>query len=74
VVLTYLNPEAAKTKAETLAAAICTEKVLHEGVALGVSAAFGLSHFNISDTAEKLLAKADEAMYADKALHRRARA
>lgn len=74
VVLTYLNAEAAKTKAEALAAAICTEKVLHEGEQLGVNAAFGLSHFNISDSAEKLLAKADEAMYADKALHRRARA
>jgi diguanylate cyclase (GGDEF)-like protein len=74
VVLTYLHPEAAKTKAETLAAAIRTEKVLHEGEPLSVNAAFGLSHFNTSDSAEKLLAKADEAMYADKALHRRARA
>jgi diguanylate cyclase (GGDEF)-like protein len=74
VVLTYLNADAAKTKAETLAAAICTEKVLHEGEQLSVNAAFGLSHFNTSDSAEKLLAKADEAMYADKALHRRARA
>jgi diguanylate cyclase (GGDEF)-like protein len=74
VVLTYLNAEQARAKAETLAAAICTEKVLHEGQQLGVNAAFGLSHFNISDSAEKLLAKADEAMYADKALHRRARA
>jgi diguanylate cyclase (GGDEF)-like protein len=74
VVLTHLNPEAARAKAETLAAAICTEKVLHDGAPLSVSAAFGLSHFNVSDSAEKLLAKADEAMYADKALHRRARA
>jgi len=74
VILTYLNAEAAKTKAETLAAAIRTEKVLHEGVVLCVNAAFGLAHFNTSDTAERLLAQADEAMYLDNALHRRARA
>lgn len=74
VVLTYLNADAAKAKAETLAAAIRTEKMLHDGEALSVNAAFGLAHFNARDSAEKLLAKADEAMYVDKALHRRARA
>jgi diguanylate cyclase (GGDEF)-like protein len=74
VVLTHLTPDAALQKAETLAAAICTDRVFHDGVALFVNAAFGVSHVATRDTAEQLLARADEAMYVDKALHRRARA
>jgi diguanylate cyclase (GGDEF)-like protein len=74
VVLSHLAPAAAKLKAEALAAAICTERVLHGGEAHFVSAAFGITHFRPSDTAEGVLARADEAMYADKALHRRAQA
>jgi diguanylate cyclase (GGDEF)-like protein len=74
VVLSHLGPEAAKVKAESLAAAICTERVLHAGQAHYVSAAIGMAHFRPGDTAESVLARADEAMYADKALHRRAQA
>ena len=74
VVLSHLGPEAAKVKAEALAAAICTERVLHAGQAHYVSAAIGMAHFRPGDTAEGVLARADEAMYADKALHRRAQA
>src|SRR5215510_7234851 len=37
VVLTHLAPKAAKQKAEALAAAICTERVLHGGQPLFVS-------------------------------------
>jgi diguanylate cyclase (GGDEF)-like protein len=74
VVLTHLAPEAARIKAEALAAAICTERVLVNGEAHSVSAAIGISHFVANQTAEQILARADEAMYADKALHRRARA
>ncbi len=74
VVLSHLGPDAAKVKAEALAAAICTERVLHAGEAHYVSAAIGMAHFKASDTAEGVLARADEAMYADKALHRRAQA
>jgi diguanylate cyclase (GGDEF)-like protein len=74
VVLTHLAPAAAKAKAETLAAAICTERVLHGDDTHFVSAAFGITHFRPTDTAEGVLARADEAMYADKALHRRAQA
>jgi diguanylate cyclase (GGDEF)-like protein len=74
VVLTHLGPEAAMQKAESLAAALCTERVLHEGTPLYVSAAFGVAQIGQGDTAEKALARADEAMYADKALHRRAQA
>lgn len=74
VVLTHVGADAARLKAETLAAALCTEKVLHEGIPLYVSAAYGVAPMAAGDTAEKALAKADEAMYADKALHRRAQA
>jgi diguanylate cyclase (GGDEF)-like protein len=74
VLLTHIGPEAALVKAEALAAALCTEKVLHDGVPHYVSAAFGVTHLAAGDTAERALARADEAMYADKALHRRAQA
>ncbi len=72
VVLTHLAPKAAKRKAEALAAAICTERVLYGGEPLFVSAALGIAHFKPNDSAEGVLARADEAMYADKRLHRRA--
>jgi diguanylate cyclase (GGDEF)-like protein len=74
VILTHTDPEAAAAKAEALAATLCTEKVLFNGAPLYVSAAYGVTHIGIGDTAEKALARADEAMYADKALHRRAQA
>jgi diguanylate cyclase (GGDEF)-like protein len=74
VVLTHVGPDAARIKAESLAAAVCTEKVLHNGESHFVSAAFGMTNFSAGDTAEGVLARADEAMYADKALHRRAMA
>lgn len=74
VVLTHVSPEAAKAKAEALAAAIRTERHLHEGVQLSVSASYGMTRIDGHDSAERLLAHADEAMYADKALSRRARA
>jgi len=74
VVLTHVSPEAAKAKAEVLAAAIRTERHLHEGLQLSVSASYGMTRIDGRDSAERLLARADEAMYADKALNRRARA
>ena len=74
VVLTHTDPEAAALKAEALAATLCTERVLFNGTPLYVSAAYGITHIGAGDTAEKALARADEAMYADKALHRRAQA
>ena len=72
VILTHTDPDAAAAKAEALAATLCTEKVLYNGVPLYVSASYGITRIGIGDTAEKALARADEAMYADKALHRRA--
>ena len=74
VMLTHTDPEAAAEKAEALAATLCTEKVLFNGIPLYVSAAYGITQVAVGDTAEKALARADEAMYADKALHRRAQA
>lgn len=74
VVLTHINAEAAAQKAETLAATLCTEKILHNGTPLYISAAYGITQLGLMDTAEKALARADEAMFADKALHRRAQA
>jgi diguanylate cyclase (GGDEF)-like protein len=74
VVLSHVPAEAARVKAEALAAAICTEKVLHEGIALYASAAVGIAPFVANEGAEQTLARADESMYADKALHRRAQA
>lgn len=74
VVLTHVGAEAATHKAEALAAALATERVLHDGQAHYVSAAYGIAHIGADDTAERALARADEAMYADKVLHRRAQA
>lgn len=74
VVLSHVNPDAARTKAEALAAAICTERVLVDGVALYPSAAIGVAPFTAGEGAEQTLARADERMYQDKALHRRAQA
>lgn len=74
VLLTHIGPDAAAAKAETLVAALATERVLHEGVPHFVSAAYGVAHIDLDDTAESALARADEAMYADKALYRRAAA
>lgn len=74
VLLTHLGPEAAAAKAEALVAALATERVLHEGIPHYVSAAYGIAHIDLEDTAEGALARADEAMYADKALYRRAAA
>ncbi len=74
VVLSHVTPDAARVKAEALAAAICTDRVLHNGEAHFISAAFGITNLISGDSAEGVLARADEAMYADKALHRRAMA
>lgn len=74
VVLTHVSAEAAAAKAETLAATLSTEKVLFNGAPLYVSTAYGVTHLEAADTAERAIARADEAMYADKALYRRAQA
>jgi diguanylate cyclase (GGDEF)-like protein len=74
VLMTHVAPEAALEKAEALAAALRTERVPHDGLMLEISASYGLARMLPDDTAERALARADEAMYRDKALHRRARA
>lgn len=74
VVLTHVSPEAARAKAEALSAALRTERMHHDGVELSVAASFGVAVIDGSETAERVLALADEAMFADKALNRRASA
>ncbi len=74
VVLTHVGPEAARQKAEALAAALRTERMHHDGVELSVATSFGVADIDGTEAAERVLALADEAMFADKALNRRARA
>lgn len=70
VVLTHLPKTAAKLKADSLEAAIRSERILHDGERLKVSASIGVIPFNAKDSAETLLALADEQMFADKARKR----
>lgn len=72
VVLTHLPKTAAKLKADALEVAIRSERVLHDGERLDVSASIGVIPFNAKDSAEALLAQADEAMFANKARNRKA--
>ena len=58
VVLTHLGAEAAQVKAEALAAALCTEKVLHEGQAHYVSAAVRVAAVGDGATDEEAPASA----------------
>lgn len=69
-VLTHLDPEAARYKAEALADAICMLKVKHGGATLTIDVSYGVSQFTPDESAEQLLARADEAMYMDKAAAR----
>jgi diguanylate cyclase (GGDEF)-like protein len=74
VVLTHVSPEAARAKAHALAAAIASERLLHDGQPIAVSACLGCRDFAAGDTAEGLLALADAEMYAHKSEARRASA
>ncbi len=71
VVLTHLPKTAARLKAEALEGAIRSERILHDGERLKVSASIGVIPFNAKDSAEALLAQADEAMFANKARSRK---
>lgn len=66
VILAQSNLEDAKRKAAKLQDAISAEPCLHEGLAHIVSASFGVHPIAKSDDAEAALARADEAMYANK--------
>lgn len=74
VVLTHVGPEAARHKAEALAAALRTERMHHDGIELSVATSYGVADIDGEESAERVLARADEAMFADKALNRRASA
>ncbi|MBI1340501.1 diguanylate cyclase [bacterium] len=74
VVLTHVDPEAARLKADALAAAICSERIRWEGITLSIDVSYGVCRFLQDDTSEQVLARADEAMYQEKHFHRAARA
>tara|TARA_R100001086_G_scaffold240629_2_gene166906 strand:- start:221 stop:979 length:759 start_codon:yes stop_codon:yes gene_type:complete len=66
VVLTSVSPEIARQKAAQLASAISETIVEFEGKSLSVEASYGLTPFLSEASAERLVALADEAMYAQK--------
>jgi diguanylate cyclase (GGDEF)-like protein len=74
VILTHVSHKAALAKAAQLAIAMSDKALLPDGVTSAISTAFGVAEFSPGDTAERVLARADEAMYADKAQTRKARA
>lgn len=66
VILAKAGSGDARTKGAQLADAIRTTRVSYMGQMLGVGAAFGTHCFEEGDTAEHVIARADEAMYANK--------
>jgi diguanylate cyclase (GGDEF)-like protein len=66
VILAQSNLEDAKRKATKLQDAIAASPCVHEGLEHIVNASFGVHPIAKSDDAEEALARADEAMYANK--------
>ena len=66
VILAQSNLEDAKRKAAKLQAAIAASPCVHEGLEHIVGASFGVHPIAQSEDAEAALARADEAMYANK--------
>jgi diguanylate cyclase (GGDEF)-like protein len=66
VILAQSNLEDAKRKAAKLQAAISAAPCVHEGLEHIVSASFGVHPIARTEDAEAALARADEAMYANK--------
>ena len=66
VILAQSNLEDAKRKAAKLQAAISASPCVHEGLEHIVGASFGVHPIAQSEDAESALARADEAMYANK--------
>ena len=65
-VLTSVSPETALTKANQLASAISDLSIPHEGDALQVAASYGVTPLDPNESPQVQVARADEAMYADK--------
>lgn len=71
-VLTSIDPDTARSKAQQLAKDISEIAVEFEGNTLQIKTSFGIARLNQDETAEIQIARADEAMYAAK-LRRRDR-
>jgi len=74
VILAKSNLADARRKAKSLAAAIQNSPCVHEGVSHKLSASIGVHSVARTEDAEAALARADEAMYANKKAVRRASA
>jgi diguanylate cyclase (GGDEF)-like protein len=64
VILTHLDEEAARAKAEALIAAINTTSICRADIKISVSLGYGLAMLQSSDCVRSVLARADTAMYA----------
>ncbi len=65
-VLTSVDPETGRQKAEQLASSIREIEVTFEGATFGVGVSYGIADLNPEVTPDDHVARADEAMYADK--------
>lgn len=65
-VLTSVSPDTAAQKAEQLANAINELEVPHEGETLHIAASFGVAPLDPNESPHIQVARADEAMYAEK--------
>jgi diguanylate cyclase (GGDEF)-like protein len=70
VILAKSGPEDALRKGTQLADAISKTQIEYLGHRLRVAAAFGSYCFEVDDTGERALSRADEAMYANKGGHK----
>ena len=66
VILNRATAEEARTKAASLSEAINSAAILHAGIAHRIRASFGVHAIAMVEDPETAIARADEAMYADK--------
>ena len=66
VILNHASPEEAHAKAEILSDAINHTPIMHAGEAHRVAVSLGVHAIAIAEDPETVIARADEAMYADK--------
>jgi diguanylate cyclase (GGDEF)-like protein len=72
VLLSHTTPEQALKKADTLAAALDASPTIWNGRAIAVSFAYGAFDLKMGDNPDTALARADQAMYAQKKAQRSA--
>ncbi len=66
VILNRAAPDEARAKAAALINSINTSAILHAGIAHRISASIGVHAIALAEDPETAIARADEAMYADK--------